>query len=88
MRAMTDDGHNDTSAAKARSAEYPAMVKFQWNRLAADRLLNAAVQGIRSNRTNYSKKTKGIFSDKKYLSKKAFPFVVHKNNQQVFFLLI
>ena len=60
VRAMTDDGHNDTSAAKARSAEYPAMVKFQWNRLAADRLLNAAVQGIRSNRTKYSKKTKGI----------------------------
>ena len=28
-RAMTDNGDNDTSAAKARSAEYPAMVKVQ-----------------------------------------------------------
>ena len=81
MRAMTDDGHNDTSAAKARSAEYPAMVKFQWNRFAVDRLLNASVRGIRSNRTKYNKKTKGVFSDKKYLSKKTFPFVVRKNNQ-------
>ena len=61
VRAMTDDGHNDTSAAKARSAEYPAMVKFQWNRFVADRLLNAAVRGIRSNRTKYNRKKQKVF---------------------------
>jgi len=39
--AMTDNGDNDTSVAFARSAEYPAMVRFQWRQFAAVRLLKA-----------------------------------------------
>ena len=35
------NGYNDTSAAKARPAEYPGVVRVQWNRFAADRLLSA-----------------------------------------------